>query len=94
MNVFKSKLLNQSFKSKKKIFFIVYIHGFGFQFMIENIFLNSSSSSTYNPFEFLRTHASRSDYFSYFPFIIHFVIILTIFIIAWIISKRRKKKSI
>lgn len=55
--------------------------------------IHNSSTSSFDPFEFLRTHTSTVDNYSYFPLFIPFVIVIIVFIIAWVISKRRKKED-
>ncbi|MHA1983884.1 MAG: hypothetical protein ACW967_05985 [Candidatus Hodarchaeales archaeon] len=74
------------------VFVIFFFLGSGFGTFFSNGFHNSSSNS-FDPFDYLRTHTSTSNALSDFPIVIPFVIILFIFVVAWIIVNRRKKEQ-
>ena len=75
-----------------KIYILVSYFGYDFEVRFLNNIHNSSSSS-FDPFDYLRTHTTTTNDFSYFPLLIPFIIFLVIFIIAWMISNRRKKED-
>ena len=66
--------------------------GYGFKAIILNN-INNSSSDSFDPFEYLRTHTSTVNNYGNLPLLIPFIIILLVFIIAWMISKRRRKEN-
>ncbi|MHA1990013.1 MAG: hypothetical protein ACW981_00625 [Candidatus Hodarchaeales archaeon] len=74
------------------LFVVVFSLGYGFGSLIFYGSLNTSSSS-FDPFDYLRTHTSTTNEFSNFPLYIPLIIILFVFIIAWIITNRRKKEE-